>query len=152
MDAEGYPLPGLDLMNIRATRQRVNGTTAPPMSQLTADAVLRTDFKALMKQMEENLFAFHEQTRQSQTTGSSQVAQASGQVQSGTPHSITAPSATPSAPVQATPANAFAWIDQVFDGSPAAEAVRLANSVQNPDFIRAWKWAIRLSSLEVSPT
>jgi len=110
VDSEGFPRADVDIMYVRTQRNRL--------------AVLNTDHKALMKQIEAELAVLHD---------------LSGNV---TPQASSAGSAVVAAPRSSFGNKPFAIIDEVLDGSPSHQA-----GIQNGDELVAFG-SIRAETLD----
>lgn len=121
IDAEGFPRSDIDLLNVRAKRHRL--------------ACIQTDYKVLMKELESVVHALHQlpapaaaaaaatsaTISNTAATSGARAAEASGARGEGVDESKEE-ARSPTAESNVEPLLPFAIIDEVSEGSPAAEA------------------------------
>ena len=109
VDVEGFPRGDIDLFNVRNKRQRL--------------AVINTDHKALMLEIGATLQALHrEQEPSSASSGSSTSSSSSGNSSSSSSVGGSSRRGGSGPEVVTVTSKAFAVIDEILEGSPAATA------------------------------
>jgi 26S proteasome non-ATPase regulatory subunit 9 len=107
VDVEGFPRGDIDLFNVRNKRQRL--------------AVINTDHKALMLEIEATLQALHREEPSSTSSGSSSSSSGNSSSSSSSVGGSSRWGGSGPEVVTVT-SKAFAVIDEILEGSPAATA------------------------------